>query len=152
MRRAMAIELDLQRAGDCDKAPSDEQFQTWVAAALRLRGDAELTIRLVGREESRTLNRRYREKDHETNVLSFPAELPPGIDIPLLGDIVICVPLVEEEALEQAKPIEDHWAHLVLHGVLHLLGYDHVEEDEAQEMEALETLLLASLGIADPYA
>ena len=148
----MAIELDLQRAERFENAPADEQFETWVTAVLQSRGDAELTIRLVGREESRTLNRRYREKDHETNVLSFPAELPPGIDIPLLGDIVICVPLVEQEALEQAKPIEDHWAHLVLHGVLHLLGYDHVEESDAKEMEALETSLLASLGISDPYA
>lgn len=148
----MAIELDLQRAGDVDNAPSDEQFRAWVGAALRSRGDAELTIRLVGREESRNLNRTYRDKDRETNVLSFPAELPPGIDIPLLGDIVICAPLVEQEALEQAKSSEDHWAHLVLHGVLHLLGYDHVDESDAEEMEALETSLLAGLGIADPYA
>ena len=148
----MAIELDLQRAGDFDNAPSEEQFMIWVAAALQTRDDAELTIRLVGREESRTLNRTYRDKDRETNVLSFPAELPPGIDIPLLGDIVICAPLVEQEALEQAKSSEDHWAHLVLHGVLHLLGYDHVQESDAEEMEALEASLLAGLGIADPYA
>jgi len=148
----MAIELDLQRAGRFADVPSDEQFEAWVTAALQSRSDAELTIRLVGREESRDLNRTYRGKDRETNVLSFPAELPEGIDLPLLGDIVICAPLVEQEALEQAKPVEDHWAHLTLHGVLHLLGYDHVEESDAEVMEALETSLLAVLGIDDPYA
>lgn len=148
----MAIDLDLQRAGHFENAPADEQFETWVAAVLQSRGDAELTIRLVGREESRTLNHTYRGKDRETNVLSFPAELPDGVDIPLLGDIVICAPMVEQEALEQAKPVEHHWAHLTLHGLLHLLGYDHEEESDAKEMEALETSLLASLGISDPYA
>ena len=148
----MAIELDLQRAERFENAPADEQFETWVTAVLQSRGDAELTIRLVGREESRTLNHTYRGKDRETNVLSFPSELPDGVDIPLLGDIVICAPLVEQEALEQAKPVEHHWAHLTLHGLLHLLGYDHVEESDAKEMEALETSLLASLGISDPYA
>ena len=148
----MAIELDLQRAERFENAPADEQFETWVPAVLQSRGDAELTIRLVGREESRTLNHTYRGKDRETNVLSFPSELPDGVDIPLLGDIVICAPLVEQEALEQAKPVEHHWAHLTLHGLLHLLGYDHVEESDAKEMEALETSLLASLGISDPYA
>ena len=148
----MAIELDLQRAERFENAPADEQFETWVTAVLQSRGDAELTIRLVGREESRTLNHTYRGKDRETNVLSCPSELPDGVDIPLLGDIVICVPLVEQEALEQAKPVEHHWAHLTLHGLLHLLGYDHVEESDAKEMEALETSLLASLGISDPYA
>jgi probable rRNA maturation factor len=148
----MAIELDLQRAGHFANAPADEQFETWVSAVLQSRGDAELTIRLVGREESRTLNHTFRGKDRATNVLSFPAELPDGVDIPLLGDIVICAPLVEQEALEQGKPVEHHWAHLTLHGLLHLLGYDHVEESDAKEMEALETSLLASLGISDPYA
>ena len=148
----MAIDLDLQRAGHFENAPADEQFETWVAAVLQSRGDAELTIRLVGREESRTLNHTYRGKDRETNVLSFPAELPDGVDIPLLGDIVICAPMVEQEALEQAKPVEHHWAHLTVHGLLHLLGYDHEEESDAKEMEALETSLLARLGISDPYA
>jgi probable rRNA maturation factor len=148
----MAIELDLQRAGHFANAPAGEQFETWVSAVLQSRGDAELTIRLVGREESRTLNHTFRGKDRATNVLSFPAELPDGVDIPLLGDIVICAPLVEQEALEQGKPVEHHWAHLTLHGLLHLLGYDHVEESDAKEMEALETSLLASLGISDPYA
>ena len=113
----MAIELDLQRAERFENAPADEQFETWVTAVLQSRGDAELTIRLVGREESRTLNHTYRGKDRETNVLSFPSELPDGVDIPLLGDIVICAPLVEQEALEQAKPVEHHWAHLTLHGL-----------------------------------
>lgn len=148
----MAIDLDLQRAGDFDNAPRDADFERWVAAALQTTGEAELAIRLVGREESRALNRTYRGKDRETNVLSFPAELPAGVDVPLLGDIVICAPLVEQEALEQGKALQDHWAHLTLHGLLHLLGYDHVEPQDAEEMEALETSLLAALGIADPYA
>jgi probable rRNA maturation factor len=148
----MAVDLDLQRAGDFADAPSAADFEAWVASALPSTGDAELTIRLVGREESRKLNRTYRDKDRETNVLSFPAELPEGVDVPLLGDIVICAPLVEQEAREQGKALRDHWAHLTLHGLLHLLGYDHVEEREAEEMEALETGLLAGLGIADPYA
>ena len=148
----MAIELDLQRAGCFANAPSDAQFEAWVTAVLEPDSDAELTIRLVDREESRGLNRSYRGKDRETNVLSFPADLPDGVDLPLLGDIVICAPLVEEEALGQGKPVEDHWAHLTLHGLLHLLGYDHVEESDAEVMEALETTLLAGLGIADPYA
>lgn len=148
----MAIDLDLQRAGDFDNSPRDADFERWVAAALQTAGEAELTIRLVGRDESRTLNRTYRGKDRETNVLSFPAELPEGVDVPLLGDIVICAPLVEQEALEQGKALQDHWAHLTLHGVLHLLGYDHVEARDAKEMESLETSLLAALGIADPYA
>jgi probable rRNA maturation factor len=106
---------------------------------------------LVDEPESRALNERYRGKDRPTNVLSFPAELPEELDIPLLGDIVICAPLVAEEASSQGKPVEAHWAHLVVHGVLHLLGHDHQLESEAREMEALEVELLASLGFPNPY-
>ncbi len=148
----VTIELDLQRAVTLENLPSDTEFESWVAAALHGRAPAELTIRLVGREESRALNRDYRGKDRPTNVLSFPAELPPGIELPLLGDIVICAPLVEEEARAQGKPARHHWAHLTVHGVLHLLGHDHVEEAEAEAMEALEARLLGELGIPDPYA
>jgi probable rRNA maturation factor len=148
----MSIDLDLQLAGDWDDLPERREFERWVAAALRDRQQAELTVRIVGREESRDLNSRYRGKDCATNVLSFPAGLPEGIDLPLLGDIVVCAPLVADEAAQQGKSLSDHWAHLVVHGVLHLLGYDHVEEAEALEMEALETVVLAGLGIDDPYA
>lgn len=148
----MAIELDLQLAGQWPGVPGERELRRWVAAALRDRKKAELTIRIVSRSESRQLNRDYRGKDSATNVLSFPADLPQGIDLPLLGDIVVCAPLVAEEATRQGKSLSDHWAHLTVHGVLHLLGYDHQAEDEAEKMEALEISLLSGLGIDNPYA
>ena len=147
------IELDLQVASE-GQAPSLEQLQQWCALALRQRSaDSELTIRLVDEAEGRELNNTWRHKDYATNVLSFPADVPEGLlDIPLLGDLVICVPVVEREAAEQDKSLEAHWAHLVIHGCLHLLGYDHIDDDEAEEMESLEQNLLAELGHPDPYA
>jgi probable rRNA maturation factor len=135
--------------------PSPVSFRRWVAAALhgvKRRKPAELAIRIVDAEEGRALNRDYRGKDYATNVLSFPAELPPGVALPLIGDLAICAPVVLREAAEQGKLARDHWAHLTVHGVLHLLGYDHIEDGEAEAMEALETRILAGLGIADPYA
>ncbi len=135
--------------------PAPASFRQWVEAALRGAGrrkPAELAIRIVDAEEGRTLNRDYRGKDYATNVLSFPAELPPGLRSPLIGDLAICAPVVLREAAEQAKPPRHHWAHLTVHGVLHLLGHDHIEDAEAEAMEALETRILARLGIADPYA
>ncbi len=148
------LELDLQLASDAANLPSEAQFRAWCELALRQRSaDSELTIRLVDEAEGRELNRTWRHKDYATNVLSFPAEIPDGIlDIPLLGDLVICVPVLEREAAEQGKTLQAHWAHLVIHGCLHLLGYDHIEEDEALEMEQLERQLLAELGHPDPYA
>ena len=116
------------------------------------RGEAEVSVCLVDEGEMARLNSRYRGKDTATNVLSFPADLPPEIGLPLLGDLVICAPLVDAEAAAQQKPVDAHWAHLTIHGVLHLLGYDHQAPDQAAEMEALEISLLASMGIADPYA
>ncbi|HEK1007320.1 rRNA maturation RNase YbeY [Pseudomonas sp. NPDC012596] len=147
------LELDLQRATDA-AAPDDAAFRRWCELALRQRtADSEMTIRLVDEAEGRELNHTYRHKDYATNVLSFPADVPDELlDIPLLGDLVICVPVVEREAAEQGKALEAHWAHLVIHGCLHLLGYDHIEDDEAEEMEALERELLAELGHPDPYA
>jgi len=147
----MTIELDVQNATAFEPLPDDAQFSLWVETALRGKSEAELTLRLVDRDESRKLNSRYRGKDQPTNVLSFPAELPPGLDIPLLGDIVICAPLVGEESAAQGKSLSAHWAHLVIHGVLHLLGHDHQDEHEAVEMEAIEFELLASLGFGNPY-
>ena len=147
----MAVELDLQLAEEHESTPPRESFEAWAGIALADRQDAELTVRVVGREESRALNKAYRGKDAPTNVLSFPAELPEGIELPLIGDIVICAPLVAEEAGQQGKAPTDHWAHLTIHGVLHLLGYDHQDDAEAEEMESLETRLLATLGISDPY-
>ena len=147
------IELDLQLATEAGDLPTEAQLRRWVELALRQRtADSELTIRLVDAEEGQELNRTYRHKDYATNVLSFPAEVPQGLlDIPLLGDLVICVPVVEREAREQNKALEAHWAHLVIHGCLHLLGYDHIDDEEAEEMESLERQLLAELGYPDPY-
>ena len=148
------LELDLQIASDAGNLPSEAQFRTWCELALRQRSaDSEMTIRLVDEAEGRELNHTYRQRDYATNVLSFPADVPVGLlDIPLLGDLVICAPVVEREALEQNKPAHAHWAHMVIHGCLHLLGYDHIEDEEAEEMEALERELLAELGLPDPYA
>lgn len=134
--------------------PATVSFKRWVEAALfaaHHRKAAELSIRLVDAREGRSLNRRYRGKDYATNVLSFPAELPRGISSPLLGDLAVCAPVVAREAREQHKPVRDHYAHLTVHGVLHLLGFDHENERDAARMETLETRILASLGIADPY-
>ncbi len=146
------IDLDLQIATDVAALPSAAQFHLWVETVLKgRREEAELTIRIVDEAESAELNESYRGKPGPTNVLSFPFEAPPGIPLPLLGDIVICAPKVAREAAEQGKPEEAHWAHLTIHGCLHLLGYDHIEEEEAEAMEALETELLATLGYANPY-
>jgi probable rRNA maturation factor len=134
--------------------PATASFRRWVAAALAGAGrtrDTELSIRIVDTAEGRELNDQYRGKDHATNVLSFPVELPDGIEVPLIGDLVICAPVVAREAAEQGKPERHHWAHLTVHGTLHLLGYDHIVDDEAEAMESLERSILASLGIPDPY-
>jgi len=148
---ALAVGYAVPRAG----LPSAASFRRWVEAALhgaKRRKPTELAIRIVDVDEGRALNRDYRGKDYATNVLSFPAELPPGVALPLIGDLAICAQVVLREAAEQAKLPRDHWAHLTIHGVLHLLGYDHIDDAEANVMEALETRILAGLGIADPYA
>lgn len=148
----MSHVIDLQIEDDTLKAPSAQDLQRWVDIALQDRPDgAELTIRIVDKAESQTLNSNYRGKDKPTNVLSFPFEAPPEVDLNLLGDLVICAPVVEEEALEQGKTLLQHWAHMVIHGVLHLLGYDHLDDAQAEQMESLETRLLAELGFPDPY-
>ena len=138
--------------------PAATSFRRWVAAAAegRIR-EADIAIRIVGEDEGRSLNRHYRGKDYATNVLSFPGELPEGVKLPkgvtlpLMGDIVLCAPVVAREAAEQAKPALHHYAHLTVHGVLHLLGMDHQDEREAECMERLEREILAGLGIDDPY-
>ncbi|WP_040261599.1 rRNA maturation RNase YbeY [Pseudomonas massiliensis] len=147
------VELDLQQASS-QPTPSEARFRQWCELALRQRsGDSELTIRIVDEAEGQDLNRTYRQRDYPTNVLSFPADVPDDmLDIPLLGDLVICAAVVEREAQEQGKAAEAHWAHMVIHGCLHLLGYDHLEDEEAEEMEGLERELLAELGFPDPYA
>ena len=147
------IELDLQVASSASNLPSHADFLAWCSLALRQRSNpSELTIRLVDAEEGLELNSTWRGKDYPTNVLSFAADIPDGLlDIPLLGDLVICVPVVAQEAAEQHKELAAHWAHLVIHGCLHLLGYDHIDETEAEEMESLERQLLAEIGHPDPY-
>ncbi len=150
------IILDLQVAlRRSVQLPPREWFERWVSAALEGEGypsaEVELTIRIVEPEESARLNQTYRHKSGPTNVLSFPFEAPPGVTLPLLGDLVICAKQVEREAREQQKPIEAHWAHLVIHGTLHLLGYDHVEPRQRERMEALEISIMAGLGYDNPY-
>jgi len=149
----MSIKLDLQLAVEDENGlPSEANFATWLEAAITpFQEQAEVTIRIVDSEESHQLNMDYRGKDKPTNVLSFPFEAPPGMELDLLGDLVICRQVVEQEASEQNKPLLAHWAHMVVHGSLHLLGYVHIEDDEAEEMESLETELMQKLGLEDPY-
>ncbi|MFP8965763.1 rRNA maturation RNase YbeY [Pokkaliibacter sp. CJK22405] len=145
--------LDIQRESTCLQLPADEDLQQWADNVLATQPSAlEVTIRIVDRDESRQLNFTYRGKDKPTNVLSFPFEAPPEVELSLLGDLVICAEVVADEAEEQNKPLFHHWAHMVTHGILHLLGYDHIEDEEAEEMEELERKLLAKLDIPDPYA
>jgi probable rRNA maturation factor len=145
--------LDLQQACESDVGlPPESDFQRWLEAVLpQFQEDSEVTIRLVDEAESQQLNHTYRGKEKPTNVLSFPFEAPPGIELPLLGDLIICRQVVEREAVEQEKSLEAHWAHMVIHGSLHLLGYDHIEDDEAEEMEGIETEIMLALGYPDPY-
>lgn len=149
----MTLELDLQIALDMPGLPTPTEFQRWAEAALAgadYQSAAELTLRIVNEVESTALNETYRRKQGPTNVLSFPFEAPPEVDSPLLGDIVLCAPVVLREAVSQGKSPQAHWAHMVTHGVLHLLGYDH-DETQAEAMEALEIRILADLGYPDPY-
>ena len=139
------LALTVQYAAENDGLPTRSQLRTWVNAALQR--DADVTVRLVGAEEARTLNRQYRGRDQSTNVLSFAY---PETD-PLSGDIALCVPVVEREAREQHKNPQAHYAHLVVHGMLHLQGHDHEGAADARDMEVLETEIVTCLGYADPY-
>ncbi len=145
--------VDIQNVCDAKKLPPVEFFQQWVDAALTAITEQtfELTIRLVNATESQQLNKQYRQKDKPTNVLSFPFEVPEGIELNLLGDLVICTQVVEQEAKAQNKELFDHWAHMVIHGCLHLVGYDHINDADANEMEAIEIKILAKLAISNPY-
>jgi len=145
--------IDLQIACEQESGlPTAEQIEQWATAAVQPQSDeVEMTVRIVDEAESHALNLNYRGKDRPTNVLSFPFECPDEVELPLLGDLVICRQVVEREAQEQDKPLMAHWAHMVVHGSLHLLGYDHIEDDEAEEMESLETQIMTRLGFADPY-
>ncbi len=149
----MGMIIDLQIACEQETGlPTAEQIEQWATAAVQPQSDeVEMTVRIVDEAESHELNLNYRGKDRPTNVLSFPFECPDEVELPLLGDLVICRQVVEREAQEQDKPVMAHWAHMVVHGSLHLLGYDHIEDDEAEEMESLETQIMTGLGFADPY-
>ena len=147
------MSIDLQIACEQESGlPTAEQIEQWATAAVQPQSDeVEMTVRIVDEAESHELNLNYRGKDRPTNVLSFPFECPDEVELPLLGDLVICRQVVEREAQEQDKPLMAHWAHMVVHGSLHLLGYDHIDDDEAEEMESLETQIMTELGFADPY-
>lgn len=153
----MELYVDLQLACENEQAiPELSQLEQWVTATIIAASEqpvemTELTVRIVDTEESQQLNDQYREKNKPTNVLSFPFQNPPGITLPLLGDLVICKAVVEKEATEQQVPLISHWAHMLIHGTLHLLGYDHIEDDEAEAMESIETKLMIELGFGDPY-
>lgn len=156
------VHVELQRACEVGSVPAPGEIRAWIEAAVDAAGawddrrDCEIVVRVVDEQESRDLNNRYRDKDRPTNVLAFPScdaalpGLPPG-PRRALGDLAICGPVVEREALEQGKPASAHWGHLLIHGTLHLLGYDHRTDAEAAEMERLEVRILADRGFADPY-
>ncbi|HID49631.1 MAG TPA: rRNA maturation RNase YbeY [Chromatiales bacterium] len=148
----MSAVVDVQR--QVEGGPSDENLRRWVEAVLATEGRTEpleLTVRIVDAEEIAALNERYRHKTGPTNVLSFPFEAPPGVDLNLLGDLVIAAPVVAGEARAQGKEETAHWAHLVVHGILHLLGYDHQEPARTEIMERREIRILRELGFPDPY-
>ncbi len=152
----MSATLDLQIASSSITLPNESQFQTWLDVAVAHRStEAEVSIRVVDVDESQELNSQYRGKDKPTNVLSFPFEAPIGVPeeefAGFLGDLIICAPVVEREADEQQKELNHHWAHMIIHGCLHLLGYDHINDADADEMEALEIKILAELSINNPY-
>jgi probable rRNA maturation factor len=150
-----SLDLAVQYVVKPKGVPPKKQFKRWTRAAMEAGLDASITLRVVDVEEGRALNCDYRGKDYATNVLSFAfneGEQVPGMGDVVMGDLVLCAPVIENEAREQGKTLEAHWAHLVVHGVLHLQGYDHLDEVEAEAMEALETAILQGLGYDDPYA
>lgn len=160
MNDTFTLYLDLQNMIESDNVPEQAIIEHWIKKTLSaeaeftksaLNDEYELTVRIVDKDEIKNLNNTYRHKDKSTNVLSFPFDSPPEVELPLLGDLIICHDVVLEEAEEQKKAIFEHWAHMIVHGVLHLKGYDHIEDSEAQIMEALEIQILKQLNIANPY-
>lgn len=151
----MTLLLDIQNPESHSGIPAEADLLQWAQAAWQERHEAGVVLRIVGEEESRTFNRDYRNKDNPTNILSFPYDMPSFPDedeeAEYLGDLIICLPILEREASEQGKTVTQHWAHLLVHGLLHLQGYDHTNDDEAEEMEALEADILVRLGFPNPY-
>jgi probable rRNA maturation factor len=148
-----SLNLEIQRIADAaEEVPTDRELTGWAEAALmNTRDEVEMVIRIVDEAESQQLNREFRGKDKPTNVLSFPFEAPREVSLPLLGDLVICAPVVSREAQQQHKTLEAHWAHMVVHGTLHLQGYDHQNDQQAQLMEDKEREILQALNFSDPY-
>jgi len=145
-------QIEIQTIFKSTGQPDQKQIQRWVDAALDgFNQDTEIVVRIVDEQESTELNEQYRLKPGPTNILSFPIEVPEGIELNLLGDLVVCAPVLEKEAIEQHKALTDHWAHIIVHGVLHLLGYDHVDETQAELMESKEITILNKLTIKNPY-
>ncbi len=149
----MNINLDVQYELDAPGLPEEDLVRRWVAAVLNGydKPEVDVVVRIVDEAEITVLNREFRGKDAPTNVLSFPAEAMPGVDHDMLGDVVVCAPVVVEEAVVQHKDLEAHWAHMVIHGVLHLSGYDHIDDSDAEKMESKETAIMQGLGYADPW-
>ena len=146
-------QIEIQTIFKSNGQPDQEHIQRWVDVALDgFNQDTEIVVRIVNEQESAELNEQYRHKPGPTNILSFPVEVPEGIELNLLGDLVVCAPVLEKEALEQDKLLAHHWAHIIVHGVLHLLGYDHIDETEAELMEAKEIAVLNKLHINNPYS
>jgi probable rRNA maturation factor len=152
-----AIEIDFQvESGFAAAAyvPDGPAVNSWIKCALTMAGyakPAQVSVCVVDKREITALNSQYRKKNQATNVLSFPFEPMPGVDAPLLGDIAVCAEVINEEAREQNKTAEQHWAHMIVHGVLHLLGFDHINDNDAQQMEAMEIRILEQLGFCNPY-
>jgi len=145
----MSVHVDIHNQDF--KIPNETKIQNWLNQTLKQYENAEISIKIVSLIEMQTINFQYRKKDKPTNVLSFPSHLPKGLPITYLGDLVLCPDVIEQEALEQQKSLESHWAHMIVHGTLHLLGYDHETQADAQTMEALEISILDALGFTNPY-
>ncbi len=152
----MTALVEVQWAVEGEGLPSEQDIQNWVEAVLMQEphgnsSDVELTVRITSEEEVAELNQQYRQKQGSTNVLSFPVDDELPLEVPLLGDLIICAAVVEREAKQQNKTLLSHWAHMVVHGTLHLLGYDHIEADQAEIMEQKEIAVLQGLGFSNPY-
>ncbi|MGH1470937.1 MAG: rRNA maturation RNase YbeY [Cellvibrionaceae bacterium] len=161
----MNITVDIQVATKSDDSPEPEPIHSWIQSALEhpsvvsllpqqcvtLEKNIELSLRIVDRDESQNLNQQYRGKNKPTNILSFPSDLPEGLPFLHLGDLVVCAPVVKQESIDQQKKLQNHWAHMLIHGTLHLVGFDHVEDAQAEIMETLEIDILSTMNIPNPY-